>query len=73
MRRGLVNRTRRAGPGESDAADAILYDPQTSGGLLAGVPPSSIDDVIARLRDAGYDQAACIGRVTNRKRHLKIR
>ena len=62
-----------AGPGESDAADAIMYDPQTSGGLLAGVPPSSIDDVIARLRDAGYDQAACIGRVTNRKRHLKIR
>ena len=53
-------------------ADAILYDPQTSGGLLAGVPPASIDEVIAKLRDAGYERAACIGRVTDRKRHLKI-
>lgn len=61
-----------AGPGVSDGRDAILYDPQTSGGLLAGVPPSEIDDVIAKLRDAGYEQAACIGRVTGRKRHLKI-
>lgn len=61
-----------AGSGESDERDAILYDPQTSGGLLAGVSPSSVDDVIAELRDAGYEQAACIGRVTDRKRHLII-
>ena len=52
-----------SGPG---TADAILYDPQTSGGLLAGVPPTEIDDVIAKLRDAGYERAACIGRVTDR-------
>ena len=56
----------------TDATDAILYDPQTSGGLMAGVPPSSIDEVIAKLHDAGYGQAACIGRVTDRTRHLKI-
>ena len=54
------------------AVDAILYDPQTSGGLMAGVPPSSIDEVVRKLRDAGYEQAACIGRVTDRKRHLVI-
>ena len=53
-------------------ADAILYDPQTSGGLLAGVPSSRIDEVILQLRDAGYQQAACIGRVTDRKRRLSI-
>ena len=58
-----------AAPG---VTDAVLYDPQTSGGLLAGVPPASIDEVIAKLRDAGYERAACIGRVTDRKRHLKI-
>ena len=53
--------------------DAVLYDPQTSGGLLAGVPPSRIDEVIEKLRDAGYERAACIGRVSDRKRHLEIR
>ena len=52
--------------------DAILYDPQTSGGLLAGVPSSREEEVIAKLRDAGYEQAACIGRVTDRKRRLRI-
>ncbi len=54
------------------AKDSILYDPQTSGGLLAGVPPSRIDKVITELRHAGYERAACIGRVSDRKRHLEI-
>lgn len=62
-----------AEPGALDGRDAILLDPQTSGGLLAGVPASGIDEIVAKLRDAGYTQAACIGRVTDRKRHLKIR
>ena len=62
-----------AEPGAADGRDALLFDPQTSGGLLAGVPASRIDDVVAKLRDAGYAQAACIGRVTDRKRHLQIR
>ncbi len=60
------------GPRAAGEKDALLFDPQTSGGLLAGVPSFGIDDVVARLRDAGYVQAACIGRVTDRKRHLKI-
>ncbi len=54
-------------------ADAIVYDPQTSGGLLAGVPPARVDEVISKLRDAGYEQAACIGRVTDRMHNLIIR
>ncbi len=58
-----------AAPG---VTDAILYDPQTSGGLLAGVPSARIDEVISKLRDAGYEKAACIGRVTDRMRHLKM-
>jgi len=40
----------------------LLFDPQTSGGLLLGVPPEKLDAFIARARE--MDQAAwAIGRV----------
>jgi selenide,water dikinase len=32
---------------------ALLFDPQTSGGLFAAVPPAALPDVRARLEDAG--------------------
>jgi selenide,water dikinase len=40
---------------------AWLFDPQTCGGLLLAVPPHQTDLLLARLRDAGYPQAAVIG------------
>jgi selenide,water dikinase len=43
---------------------ALLYDPQTAGGLLAGVPAESMDSCLAELRANGTPQATCIGRVT---------
>jgi selenide,water dikinase len=42
---------------------AWLFDPQTSGGLLAGVKPEAVNDVLAHLREAGYADAAVIGEV----------
>ena len=54
-------------PPASDAAAAILFDPQTSGGLLAGVPAASAGACLAALRAAGLAQAAVIGRVEARK------
>lgn len=32
----------------------LLYDPQTSGGLLIAAPEEKIDAIAARLRESGY-------------------
>jgi selenide,water dikinase len=48
----------RAGP-----AEELLFDPQTSGGLLIGVDAGRAEELVAALADAGDAQAAVIGRV----------
>jgi selenide,water dikinase len=42
----------------------VLCDPQTSGGLLAGIPADQADHCLAMLHAAGHGQAAIIGEVT---------
>ncbi len=44
---------------------ALLTDPQTSGGLLVSCAPSALDDVLAVFRRHGFDDAAVIGGITS--------
>ncbi len=59
LRRALANQEEAAGHPNY----ALLFDPQTAGGLLASVPADRVDACLAALRAAGYPHAACIGRV----------
>lgn len=47
----------------NDPRYALLFDPQTAGGLLAGVPAVQADACLAALRAQGYPFAAVVGRV----------
>ena len=43
----------------------ILFDPQTSGGLLIAVPGDKTEKMFRRLHEKGIDEAAIIGEVVN--------
>lgn len=43
---------------------ALLTDPQTSGGLLVSCSPQSVDEVLAIFKQHGFEAAAEIGEIT---------
>jgi len=59
LRGALANGERFA----DDPRLALLFDPQTAGGLLAGVPAAKAQACVAMLHGMGYPQAAVIGQV----------
>jgi len=44
----------------------ILFDPQTSGGLLISVSPQVVDTLLTELQKAGYKETAIIGTVVEK-------
>ena len=46
----------------------ILFDPQTSGGLLIAVPESEADMLLRRMHEEGIEEAAIVGEVAKEPR-----
>ena len=54
----------------SDLTANIIFDPQTSGGLLAGVNPNVARKVVEELKEAGCERTTIIGQVTEKAGEL---
>jgi selenide,water dikinase len=68
-------RLRRAIRNRQAASDSVLYplvfDPQTSGGLLASIPLAKADKCLQQLIQAGYSRSAIVGRVVTESKNLE--
>lgn len=58
--------------GLADWQRRLLADPQTSGGLLVSVAESEAESVLALFHQAGFDQAACIGRLSSGAARVRV-
>ncbi len=43
--------------------ETVLYDPQTSGGLLIAIPEEKSDELVKRLQDRGVIHAVAVGKI----------
>jgi selenide,water dikinase len=50
------------------ATQELMFDPQTSGGLLIAVSPSQAEELTRRIREAGDRSAAIIGEIAPRSK-----
>ena len=53
----------------SKEADILLYDAQTSGGLLLAVSENNANLALKRLKEAGYEHSAIVGMAKNRSEY----
>ncbi len=68
-------RLRRAIRNQEQAVASVYYplvfDPQTSGGLLASVPADHADACLAELVQLGYGRSTVVGTVSQQSQHLE--
>jgi selenide,water dikinase len=57
----------------AEVDQALLSDPQTSGGLLVSCAPEAVDAVLALFRRHGFEAAAEIGEITAGAGKLVVR
>jgi selenide,water dikinase len=72
LRRAIANLDEAS----KDVRYPLIFDPQTAGGLLAGVAADRAGDCVERLKSLGYVHAAIIGTVlpqSNRPEPVTIR
>lgn len=58
-----IKGVRPVGSDPFDFRKEILFDPQTAGGLLAGIPANNVQACLAELKVLGYQDACVIGSV----------
>ena len=71
--RALVSKTMAMDSSLPEWHREIVFDPQTSGGLLAAVPADQAGAIIDALREAGATAACIIGEVTPTEDHTLLR
>lgn len=56
---------------QSSPLYSLLFDPQTSGGLLASIPAKNLETCLQQLQTAGYSQSVCLGKAIAREEGKK--
>jgi selenide,water dikinase len=59
----------RSAPDMDPALEGLLFDSETSGGLLVALPADRADEMVRRLRERGHAETAIIGEVRTRGSH----
>ncbi|HOS98264.1 MAG TPA: selenide, water dikinase SelD, partial [Deltaproteobacteria bacterium] len=54
-------------PGVGDNLRMVLYDPQTSGGLLIALPSGQAENLVSRLHAQGITGAGIVGETSARE------
>lgn len=68
--RALVDGFWESASKRSSHEEELLFDPQTSGGLLLAVPESQAKELVAKLTKAGVQTAARVGKAVASNRPL---
>ncbi len=66
----IVEKVQLKGARWQQKDSAVMFDPQTSGGILCGVKQSEVAGVLSFLSDAGFEDSAVIGEVVKKSGEL---